>query len=117
MTLRDRQVGDVTILDIDGRITIQDGVDMFRAVIRQLLALSRIQLILNLHDVPYIDSTALGEIVRVDGSATRRGGGMRLLHVGPHVRDLLTVTRLLPIFDLRDDEADAVKSLGVARLP
>ena len=110
MTLREREVGDVTILDIDGRITIQDGADEFRAVARQLLSLSRVRLVLNLHGVPYIDSTALGEIVRLHASVTRRRGGMKLLKVTPRVKELLTTTRLLPVFDLFDDEAEAVKS-------
>jgi anti-anti-sigma factor len=116
MTLRDRQIGDVTILDIDGRMTLEDGVDIFRAVVRQLLALSRIHLILNLHDVPYIDSTALGEIIRVHTSVMRRGGGLRLLHVTPPVKQLLVVTKLLPAFHLRDDEAEAVKSFAVPQM-
>ena len=110
MALQDRQVADVTILDIDGRITIEDGADEFRAMARQLLALSRVRLVLNLQLVPYIDSTALGEIVRLHASVTRRRGGMKLLNVTPRVRELLTTTRLLPVFDLFDDEAEAVNS-------
>lgn len=73
-TVHERQVGDVTILDIDGRITIQDGADIFRAVVRQLVALSRVKLALNLQNVPYIDTTALGEIIRAHLSVTRRNG-------------------------------------------
>ena len=110
MTLREREVGDVTILDIEGRITLQDGVDDFRAVARELLALSRVRLVLNLHGVPYIDSTALGEIVRLHASVTRRRGGMKLLMVPPRIHELLTTTRLLPVFDLFDDETETVKS-------
>ena len=110
MMLRDRQVGEVTILDIDGRMTIQDGVDVFRAVVRQMIALSRVRLVLNLHGVPYIDSTALGEIVRTYSSVTRRGGGVMLLNVTPRVTALLTITKLLPVFSLFDEEAKAVSS-------
>ena len=112
MTVREREVGDVTILDIDGRITIQDGADVFRGVIRELVALSRIKLVLNFHAVSYIDSTALGEVIRTYLSVTRRSGGLKLLHVPLRVHELLTTTRLLPVFDLFDDEAEAVKSFA-----
>ena len=112
MTLHERQVGDVTILDVEGRIAVQDGVDILRGVVRQFFALSRVKLVFNLEHVPYIDSTALGEIVRAHTSAIRRGGGLKLLHVSGRVRELLRITKLLPVFDLIDDEADAVKSFG-----
>jgi anti-sigma B factor antagonist len=116
MTLHERWIGDVTILDIDGRITEQDGVDRFRGVVRQLVALSRVKLVLNLHDVPYIDSIALGEIIRAYTSVTRRGGALKLLHVPARVHELLMITRLLSVFDLFDAEAEAVKSFGVVRI-
>jgi anti-sigma B factor antagonist len=115
MKLRDRRVGDVTILDIDGRVAIEDGVDQLRAMIRQLLALSQTKLVFNLQGVPYIDSSALGEIIRAHSSVTRRGGALRLLGMTPRVKELLTITRVLPVFDLYDDETAAVKSLGVAQ--
>jgi anti-anti-sigma factor len=110
MTLHERVAGDVTIIDIDGRIAIQDGADILRGALRQLLALSRVKLVFNLQHVPYIDSTALGEIVRAHTSTIRRGGGLKLLHVPRRVHELLTTTKLLAVLDLRDDEADAVKS-------
>jgi anti-anti-sigma factor len=116
MTLDERWIGDVTIIDIDGRITLQDGVDLFRGVIRQLVALSRVKLVLNFHDVPYIDSTALSEIIRAQTSVTRRGGTLKLLHVPARVHELLMITRLLPVFDLFDTEAEALKSFGVAHI-
>ena len=116
MTLSDRQVGPVTILDIEGRITIDDGVDVFRAVARQMLALNRVRIILNLEGVTYIDSTALGEIIRAYISVTRKGGTLKLLNVPARVHELLMITRLLSVFDLFDAEAEAVKSFGVARI-
>ena len=112
MTIAERQVGDVTILDIEGRIVIQDGADSFRAEVRQLVALSRVRLVLNLGGVPYIDSTGLSEIVRVYLSTTRRHGGVRLLHVTPRVLELLVVTKLVSVLDLFDEESEAVKSFG-----
>lgn len=116
MTLHERWIGDVTIIDIDGRITLQDGVDLFRGVIRQLVALSRVKLVFNFRDVPYIDSTALSEIIRAYTSVTRRGGTLKLLYVPARVHELLMITRLLPVFDLFDTEAEALKSFGVAHI-
>lgn len=110
MTVQQRGVGDVTIIDIDGRITIQDGADILRGVVRQLFALSRVKLVFNLEHVLYIDSTALGEIIRVHTSAIRRGGGLKLLHVTPKVRELLTITHLDAVLGRFDDEATALSS-------
>ncbi len=117
MTIAERSVGDVTIIDVDGRITVDDGADVLRASARGLVRQGRVKLVLNLRGVPYIDSTALGEIVRDYTSAMRQGGGLKLLHVTSRVQELLIVTRLLSVFDLFDDEAEAVKSFGATRLP
>ena len=115
MTLRERWIGDVTILDVDGRITVEDGADILREAVRQLVRQGRVKLVLNCHDVSYIDSTALGEIVRAYTSVTRQGGTLKLLKVTPRVLELLMITRLLTVFDLFDVEAEAVKGFGVAR--
>jgi anti-sigma B factor antagonist len=112
MTLHERWVGDVTIIDIDGRITVEDGAGIFRDAVRQLVRQDRVKLVVNFHDVPYIDSTALGEVVRAYTSVTRKGGGLKLLNVTARVQELLVVTRLLSIFDLFDAEAEALKSFG-----
>jgi len=115
MTISDRTIGDITVIDIGGRITIDDGADLFRDRVRALLRDGRAKLILNFKDSSYIDSTALGEIVRSYTSATRKGGTLKLLRVPPRVHELLVVTKLLSVFDLFDEEAEAVKSFGVAR--
>ena len=75
------------------------------------------KLVLNLREVAYIDSTALGEIIRAYTSVTRKGGTLKLLDVTTRVHELLVITRLLSVFDLFDAEAEAVKSFGVARTP
>ena len=113
MTLHERRIGDVTILDIDGRITIEEGADLFRDVVRPLVREGRLKLVLNLHDTPYIDSTALGEIICTYTSVIRKGGSMKLLNVSGRVHQLLMITRLLSVFDLFEDEAEALKSFGV----
>lgn len=115
MTITDRAIGDVTVIDVSGRITIDDGADLFRDAVRALLRDGRAKLILNFKDGSYIDSTALGEIVRSYTSATRKGGTLKLLNVPLRVHELLVVTKLLAVFDLFDDEGEAVKSFGTHR--
>jgi anti-sigma B factor antagonist len=117
MTLHERWIGDVTIIDIDGRMTVEDGADTFRDAVRQLLRQGRVKLVLNFHDASYIDSTALGEIICAYTSATRKGGTLKLLNVTTRIHELLIITKLLSVFDLFDAEAEAVKSFGVARNP
>jgi anti-sigma B factor antagonist len=112
MTLHERWIGDVTIIDIDGRMIVEDGADLFRDSVRQLVRQDRVKLVVNFHGVPYIDSTALGEVVRAYTSVARKGGALKLLNVTARVQELLVVTRLLAIFDLFDDEAEALKSFG-----
>jgi anti-sigma B factor antagonist len=117
MTLHQRAIGDVTIIDLAGRLTVEDGADDFRDLVRQLLRDGRAKLVLNFRDAPYIDSTALGEIVRAYTSATRKGGTLKLLSVTARVHELLMITKLLTVFDLFDAEAEAVKSFGAGRNP
>ena len=117
MTLHERWIGDVTIIDIAGRMTVEDGADLFRDAVRQLVHQNRVKLVLNFQAAPYIDSTALGEVVRAYTSATRKGGTLKLLNVTPRVHELLIITKLLSVFDLFEAEAEAVKSFGVARHP
>jgi anti-sigma B factor antagonist len=115
MTIGERSVGDVTIVDVSGRITIQEGADQFRDLMRDLMRRGRMKVVFNLQNVPYIDSTALGEIIRTYTSVIRKGGSVKLLNVSTHVHQLLVITRLLSIFDLFDVEAEAVKSFGTPR--
>ena len=113
MTLNLREVGDVTIIDIDGRITVEDGADIFREGIQQVIRQGRVQFVLNFQEVSYIDSTAMGEIIRAYTSATRKGGTMKLLNVPARIHAQLRTTRLLSVFDLFEAEAEALKSFGV----
>ena len=117
ITLHERWIDDVTIIDLDGRMSVEDGADQFREAIRQLVRQGRAKLVINFQACPYIDSTALGETVRAYTSATRQGGTLKLLNVTPRVHELLMITKLLSVFDLFDAEAEAVKSFGVARHP
>ena len=117
MTVIERIIDDVTVLDISGRIAVQDGASQFGRCMRHTLHLGRIHMVLNLDAVPYIDSTALGELVRAYTTASQMGGDLKLLHVGGRVRDLLTVVKLRPVFQLFDDEAAAVASFRAAGQP
>ena len=113
MTFHLREIGDVTIIDIDGRITVEEGADIFREGIQQVIRQGRVQLVLNFQGVSYIDSTAMGEIIRAYTSATRRGGTMKLLKVPARIHAQLRTTRLLSVFDLFEAEAEALNSFGV----
>jgi len=115
MTIGERSVGDVTVVDVGGRITIQEGADQFRDVTRELIRRGRVKVVLNLQEVPYIDSTALGEIIRLYTSVIRKGGSVKLLNPSAHVHQLFVITRLLSVFDLFDSEAEAIKSFGKPR--
>jgi anti-anti-sigma factor len=108
VTVHERCVGDVTLIDIAGRIT-EDGAQALRALVQPLVRQGRVKIVFNLHDTPYIDTTALGEIIRAHASAARAGGALRLLHVTPKVHELLTITRLDSVLSQFADE-DAVLS-------
>jgi len=115
MTISERVMGDVTVVDVAGRITVQEGVDAFRETLRRLVRDGHVRLVLNFREVPYIDSTALGQLIRGYTSVTRKGGSLKLLEVQPKVHHLLVVTKLLSVFDLFDSEGEALKSFGAAR--
>ena len=114
MTISERTRGAVVILDIEGRITVQDGSAQFRAFVRHLFLRGQLNVVLNLTGVPYIDSTALGEIVRAYTTTMHMGGALKFLHVGGRVRDLFHVAKLMPVLEVFDTEADAVASFGAA---
>jgi anti-sigma B factor antagonist len=116
MTVTERVVGDVTVLDVNGRIAVQDGASRFGTCMRHALHLGRIRVVLNLDAVPDIDSHALGELMRASTTASQMGGNLKLLHVRRHVRDLLAVVKLRSAFALFDDEAAAVASFGVPEM-
>ena len=115
MRMDQRLIGEITMIDIGGRLTVEDGADAFRDTARQLIRQGRIKLIVNFRDASYVDSTGLGEIVRAYTSVIRHGGSLKLLQVPPRILDLLVVTKLLSVFDLFDAEAEALRSFGDRR--
>lgn len=111
MTIEERASGSVMVLDIDGRLTIEALSDMpLTANVRRLLQEGRKQILLNLENVPYLDTTGIRNIVEAYVTTRRQGGSLKLLHLTAHVRAVLAITRLLTILDAYESEADAVAS-------
>ena len=110
----ERHIGGVTILDIVGKLTIDEAAQRLRDKINSLIAQKETRIVLNLQHVPYIDSGGLGEMIASFGSVTRAGGAMKLLHVSARNHDLLSITRLVTVFESFDSEADAVASFEKA---
>jgi anti-sigma B factor antagonist len=108
--ITNRQVGDVTVIDASGRITLGEGSSTVRDTIRDLTAKGNKKLILNLGDVTYIDSSGIGELVSGFTSVTNQGGQLKLLNLTKRVQELLQITKLYTVFECFDDEAAAVRS-------
>jgi anti-sigma B factor antagonist len=115
-TLRvaERVVDGVTILDLSGRLVLDEGDEIFRESVADLLARGRKQQIVNLQNVSYIDSAGVGVLVAKLLSVRRAGGDMKLLHLTPRSNRVMTITRLLTVFEAFNDEQDAVKSFKAA---
>jgi anti-sigma B factor antagonist len=107
-----RQVGGVTIVDISGRIELGEESAAVRDMVCDLLSKGNKHILLNLRDVHYIDSSGLGALVSSFASARKQGGELKLLNLTDKVTDLLQITRLYTVFDVKNDEALAVKSFG-----
>ena len=105
-----RDAGKVTVVDLSGRITLGDGSALLRKTVRGLLDDQRTQILLNLADVDYIDSSGIGELVSGFTAVKNRNGNLKLLHLTKKVRDLLQITKLFTVFDVYTDEGTAVRS-------
>ena len=112
MQIDERKLGDVTILDMKGKMTLGDGDELLRAKINAIIQAGAKKIVLNLGDVPYIDSAGLGEVVRTYTTVSRQGGVLKLLNLTKRIQDLLAITKLLTVFETYDTEAEAVKSFG-----
>ena len=110
MEIVERTVSDVTVLDLKGKMTLGVGDELLKDKINSLLAAGKKKLLLNLEAVPYIDSAGLGEVVRTYTTVSRQGGSLKLLNLTKRIEDLLSITKLLTVFDTFDSEAEAVKS-------
>jgi anti-sigma B factor antagonist len=114
MKIKTRQVDGVTIMDCSGRITLGEGSVTLRDAVRDLLAKGSKQILLNLGDVTYIDSSGIGELVSAFTTVKNQGGDLKLLNLTKKVHDLLQITKLYTVFDVKDDEASAVASFARA---
>jgi anti-sigma B factor antagonist len=110
MEIVERTVSDVTVLDLKGKMTLGEGDELLKDKINSLLSSGKKKLLLNLEAVPYIDSAGLGEVVRTYTTVSRQGGSLKLLNLTKRIEDLLSITKLLTVFDTFDSEAEAVKS-------
>jgi anti-sigma B factor antagonist len=110
--LTSRQVGDVTVIDAAGRITLGEGASAFRDMIRDLSAKGNKKLLLNLSEVSYIDSSGIGELVSGFTTVTNHGGVLKLVGLNKRVKDLLQITKLYTVFEAYDDEAEAIRSFS-----
>jgi anti-sigma B factor antagonist len=110
--LNTRQVGDVTVIDISGRITLGEGSSALRDILRDLTAKGNHKILLNLSDVSYIDSSGIGELVSGFTSVSNAGGTLKLLGLTKRVKDLLQITKLYTVFDVHEEEAHAIKSFA-----
>jgi anti-sigma B factor antagonist len=110
--LNTRQVGDVTVVDVAGRITLGEGSSTLRDTLRDLVSKGQKKVLLNLGEVSYIDSSGIGELVSGFTTVTNQGGQLKLLNLTKRVKDLLQITKLYTVFDVHDDEAAAIRSFS-----
>jgi len=110
LNINERQAGDVTVLDMSGKITIGEGSVALRTAIRRMLEEGKKRILLNLAGVSYIDSSGIGELVSSYTAINKENGQLKLLNLTQKLQDLLTITKLLTVFDVYDSEADALNS-------
>jgi anti-sigma B factor antagonist len=112
MKTSNRQIDGVTIVDCSGRITLGEGSVILRDTVKDLLSKGNKRILLNLGDVNYIDSSGIGELVSAYTTVKNQGGELKLLNLTKKVHDLLQITKLYTVFDVKDDETAAVKSFA-----
>ena len=112
MKIVERQVDDVVILDLHGKILIGEGDDALREAVTKLADAGKTKILLNLADVPYVDSAGLGEIVRTYTTVSRKGGKLKLLNLTKKIEDLLSITKLLTVFETYEAESEAINSFN-----
>jgi len=110
LNIRERQAGDITVLNMDGRITIGESSVSLRSTVRRLLEEGKKNILLNLAGVGYIDSSGIGELVSSYTAINKEGGQLKLLSLTQKLQDLLTITKLLTVFDAYDSEAEALSN-------
>ena len=112
MQIEERTSGDVVPLDLKGKITLGEGDELLKDKVNSLVNQGHKKIVLNLADVPYIDSAGLGEVVRTYTTVSRQGGALKLLNLTKRITDLLSITKLLTVFETFDSEGEAVRSFS-----
>ena len=110
--LNTRQVGDVSVVDVAGRITLGEGSSALRDALCDMVGKNHKKILLNLGEVSYIDSSGIGELVSGFTSVTNSGGQLKLLGLTKRVKDLLQITKLYTVFDVHEEEASAIRSFA-----
>jgi anti-sigma B factor antagonist len=110
LNISERQAGDVTILDLDGKVTIGEGSVALRNAIRRLIGEGKKKILLNLAGVGYVDSSGIGELVSSFTTVNKEGGQLKLLNLTQKIQDLLAITKLLTVFDTFENEGEALGS-------
>ena len=108
--LNTRQIGDVSVVDVAGRITLGEGSSALRDTLREMVSKGQKKILLNLGEVSYIDSSGIGELVSAFTTVTNGGGQLKLLNLTKRVKDLLQITKLYTVFDVHDSEVTAIRS-------
>ena len=116
MQIEERNVGDVKVLDLKGKITLGEGDELLKDKVNSLVNQGNRKIVLNLAEVPYIDSAGLGEIVRTYTTVSRQGGSLKLLNLTKRITDLLSITKLLTVFETFESESEAVGSFSAAKV-
>jgi anti-sigma B factor antagonist len=107
-----RQIQDVTIVDLSGQIKLGEGGSILRETVKDLLAKGHKKILLNLGEITYIDSAGIGELISAFTSTRNQGGELKLLHLTKKVHDVLQITKLYTVFDVRDDEVQALAAFA-----
>lgn len=110
LDVKERQAGDVTILDLNGEVRIGEGSIALRDAIRKLSGEGKKKVLLNLAGVSYVDSSGIGELIANYTTVSRQGGQLKLLSLTDRIQNLLVITKLLTVFDSYENEAEALKS-------
>jgi anti-sigma B factor antagonist len=114
LTISTRKNGDVTIVDVAGRIQLGEGAISLRNALRELLDKNETKILLNLGEVTYIDSSGIGEMVAGFTTVASRGGQLKLLNLTRRTKDLLQITKLYTVFDIHESEPSALRSFSAA---
>jgi len=107
-----RQIQDVTVVDLSGQIKLGEGSSVLRDTVKDLLAKGHHKILVNLAEITYIDSSGIGELISAFTSVRNQGGELKLLHLTKKTHDLLQITKLYTVFDIKDDEAQALAAFA-----